>query len=61
MQLISPQKIIRGNGAWSKALPLIKRFSKCPLLLGRSEATNTLRQKIYNDLIDENIEIHISH
>ena len=61
MQLISPQKIIRGNGAWPKALPLIKGFSKCPLLLGRSEATNTLRQKIYNDLLDENFEIHISN
>ena len=61
MQLISPQKIIRGNGAWSKALPLIKGLSKRPLLLGRSEATNTLRQKIYNDLLDDNFEIHISN
>ena len=61
MQLISPQKIIRGNGAWSRALPLIRGFSKRPLLLGRSEATKTLRQKIYNDLLNENFEIHISN
>ena len=61
MQLISPQKIIRGNGAWSRALPLIRGISKRPLLLGRSEATKTLRQKIYNDLLNENFEIHISN
>ena len=61
MQLISPQKIIRGNGAWSKALPLIKGLSKRPLLLGRSEATNIIRHQIYKDLLKENFEIHISN
>ncbi len=61
MQLISPEKIYRGSGAWFKALPKIKEFSKRPLLLGRSAATNKIRQQIYKDLLDEDFEIHISN
>ncbi len=61
MQLISPQKIFRGNGAWLKALPQIKNISKRPLLLGRSEATNIIRQKIYRELLEENLDVHISN
>ena len=60
MQLISPEKIYRGSGAWFKALPQIKKFSKRPLLLGRSQATNTIRQQIYKDLLEENFQAHIS-
>ena len=51
MQLISPQKIFRGNEAWYKSLPEIKKVSKRPLLLGRSDATNNIRQQIYKDLL----------
>ena len=58
MHLISPEKIFRGNGAWIKSLPHIKEISKRPLLLGRSLSTNNLRQQIYNDLHNENFEIH---
>ncbi len=61
MQLISPEKIFRGNGAWFKALPQIKEVSKRPLLLGRSISTNNLRQQVYKDLQEENISIYSSN
>ena len=61
MQLISPEKIFRGNGAWLKALPQIKNFSKSPLLLGRSLATKNIRQQIYKDLHDENLSVFSSN
>ena len=57
MQLIAPEKIFRGNGAWLKALPHIKKVSSRPLLLGRSLSTNNIRQKVYRDLHDENLSI----
>ena len=50
MQLISPEKIFRGNGAWFRALPEIKKVSKKPMLLGRSLATYEIRKHIYKDL-----------
>ena len=61
MQLISPEKIFRGNGAWLKAIPHIKKISKRPLLLGRSLSTNNIRQKIYKDLFDENLSVNLSN
>ncbi len=61
MQLISPEKIFRGNGAWLKALPHIKKFSRKPLLLGRSLSTNKIRKKVYKDLYDENISVCASN
>ena len=61
MQLISPEKIFRGNGAWLKALPHIKEVSKCPLLLGRSLSTNYLRQQVHKDLYEQNLSIYSSN
>jgi len=61
MQLLAPEKIFRGNGAWLKALPYIKKLSRRPLILGRSLSTNNLRQKVYKDLHDENIYIFSSN
>tara|TARA_S200000501_G_scaffold284784_1_gene269069 strand:+ start:504 stop:1598 length:1095 start_codon:yes stop_codon:yes gene_type:complete len=61
MHLISPEKIFKGNGAWFKALPQIKKFSKRPLILGRSGATNYIRHRIYEDLLEKKIEIHIAN
>ncbi len=58
MQLISPEKIFRGNGAWLKALPHIKQLSKRPLLLGRSSSTNNLRQQVQKDLNEENLSTY---
>ena len=57
MQLISPEKIFRGNEAWSTSLPEIKKISKRPLLLGRSLSTKNIREKIYKDLLDQNLYV----
>ena len=61
MQLISPERIFRGDSAWIKALPQIKKLSKSPLLLGRSNITKNIRQQIYKDLHDENLSVYSSN
>ena len=61
MQSISPEKVFRGNDAWLKSLSQIKKFTKRPLLIGRSLATTDLRKQIYKDLHDEGFEIHSSN
>ena len=61
MQLISPEKIFRGNGAWLKALPHIKKLSVRPFLLGRSLSTNNIRQQVRKDLDDQNLSIYSSN
>ena len=50
MYLVSPKRVFKGNKAWKKALPEISKLTKSPLLLGRSTSTNSLRQKIIQDL-----------
>jgi len=60
MQLISPEKIFKGNGAWNRALPHIKKVTKRPLLLGRSLSTLQVRKQIYNDLRNEDFETYLS-
>ena len=60
MQLISPEKVIRGKNAWEKSLPEIVKISKSPLLLGRSFITRSLRSKISNDLIELNLKVYNS-
>jgi glycerol dehydrogenase-like iron-containing ADH family enzyme len=47
---IAPARVLRGEGAWSEALPLIGRLGRRPLLLGRSEATAELRSTLATDL-----------
>lgn len=47
---IAPARVLRGPDAWSSALPLIADLSRRPLLLGRSEATTGLRQRLAVDL-----------
>ena len=61
MQLISPEKVFRGSGAWFKALPHIKKICKRPLLLGRSVETENIRNNIYKDLFKENLEIIVDN
>ena len=61
MQLISPEKIFRGNGAWLKAIKEIKKISKRPLILGRSLSTNNHRRRIYKDLEEHNFDVHVSN
>jgi len=50
MQSISPETIYRGNSAWEKSLPQISKLTKRPLILGRGVNTSNLRNKIFNDL-----------
>ena len=58
MQLISPETIYRGNYAWEKSLPQITKLTKSPLILGRSIYTNNLRNKIFIDLNNQNLNVN---
>ncbi len=57
MQLISPETIFRGNDAWENALPQITKLTKSPLILGRSIHTDNLRNKIFRDLENQNLNV----
>jgi len=57
MQSISPEIVFRGNDAWQKSLPQITKLTKCPIILGRGINTNNLRNKIFNDLKNQNLEV----
>ena len=58
MQLISPETIFRGNEAWEKSLPKISKLTKSPLIIGRGIGTNNLRNKIFIDLKNQNLNIN---
>jgi len=58
MQSISPETIFRGNYAWKKSLPHITKLTKSPLILGRGIHTNNLRNKIFNDLKSNNLNVN---
>ena len=58
MQLISPDKVIRGKNAWKRSLPEIVEIVKSPLLLGRSIKTRSLRSIIFNDLSQLNKRVY---
>jgi glycerol dehydrogenase len=58
MQSISPETLFRGNDAWEKALPQITKITKSPLILGRGVHTNNLRDKISNDLKNQNLNVN---
>ena len=55
MQSISPAFIFRGDSAWRKALPLITKSTKRPLILGRGIHTQILRDQIFKDLKNQNL------
>jgi glycerol dehydrogenase len=61
MQSISPEVIFRGNNAWEKSLPQIANLTKSPLILGRSSKTNNLRNKIFRDLRNQNLNVNSSN
>ena len=47
---IAPAQVVRGDGAWGEALPLIQQLAQQPLLLGRSPTTNALRSSLQTSL-----------
>ena len=47
---IAPAAVLRGDGAWGAALPKIAQLCRNPLLLGRSPATQQLREQLSTDL-----------
>ena len=57
MQLISPEKVFRGNGAWLNSIAEIKKISKRPMILGRTVSTEDIRYKIYKDLESNGFDI----
>ena len=57
MQSISPETIFRGNYAWQKSLPQITKLTKSPLILGRGLHTKNLRNKIFNDLKNQKLNV----
>ena len=53
---IAPAVVIRGEGAWAEALPVIGSLCRRPLLLGRSTATHHLREQLGGDLRTQGLE-----
>ena len=47
---IAPAQVLRGEGAWARALPRLASLGGRPLLLGRSAATEAIRQRLLHDL-----------
>ncbi len=58
MQSISPETIYRGNYAWEKSLSQIIKITESPLILGRGIQTNNLRNKIFTDLKNQNLDVN---
>ena len=58
MQSISPEAIFRGDFAWEESLPQITKLTKRPLILGRGIHTNNLRNKIFHDLNNLNLDVN---
>ena len=54
---IAPATVLRGEGAWAEALPLIADLSQAPLLLGRSAATQALREGLMSDLQQNGLQV----
>ena len=49
-QAIAPATLLRGQGAWDEALLRLPQLCQRPLLLGRSMATQILRDQLSSDL-----------
>jgi len=61
MQSIAPESVFRGSNAWEKALPQVTNLTRSPLILGRSINTINLRNKIFNDLKNQNLEVNTAN
>ena len=60
MQSISPETIYRGSYAWEKSLPQITKLTKSPLILGRGINTKNIRNKIFIDLKNYNLNVNFA-
>ena len=60
MQSISPETIYRGSYAWEKSLPQITKLTKSPLILGRGINTKNIRNKIFIDLKNHNLNVNFA-
>tara|TARA_Y100000739_G_scaffold182835_1_gene161107 strand:+ start:577 stop:1677 length:1101 start_codon:yes stop_codon:yes gene_type:complete len=49
-QAIAPGTLLRGQGAWGEAFPRLKQLCQRPFVLGRSRATQVLRDRLSSDL-----------
>ena len=49
-QAIAPGTLLRGQGAWGEALPRLTQLCQRPFVLGRSRATQVLRDQLSSDL-----------
>ncbi len=58
---IAPASVLRGDGAWAAALPLIAGLCGKPLLLGRSEATAAVRASLRAQLEAVGLAVQESH
>ena len=56
--VIAPAQVLRGDGAWAQALPLIPLLGRRPLLLGRSAATAQLRHNLRSDLEAQGLAVY---
>lgn len=48
--VMAPTRVLRGPGSWASAAPFITSLGQRPLLVGRSGATASLRQRLFADL-----------
>jgi len=49
---IAPSRVIRGESAWIKAQQLIPSICKRPVILGRSDTTDQIREILFEDLLN---------
>lgn len=54
---IAPAQLWRGHGVWQEALADIKKISSKPLLLGRSQNTRALREKLALNLTNHGLTV----
>ena len=54
---IAPDLVIRGSGAWQNALTKICALSSRPLFLGRSAATQPLRNGLITSLVSAGLDV----
>jgi glycerol dehydrogenase-like iron-containing ADH family enzyme len=56
--VVAPAQVVRGRQAWTEALPRLAQLTRRPLLLGRSQGTAPLRQRLAEDLQSHGVTDH---